>query len=596
MYKLKSIVLIWVLAVFAINVNGNTVSYTYTTVCDGDSTHFVSTSTASKGTIILQEWDFDGDSIFETSGSSTFFKFDSAGTYNVLLKVTTDSGFVGYTSNPVSVNPNPVVAFSAFGNCLGEVTQFTSNVTISNGSIVLYQWELNGNGDFADASGPNPIYNFNTTGFFNVGLNAVSDRGCETQITNTISIDHKPKANFTAQNVCDGKAVSILNSTVSLGPAVSYTWHFGDGNTSNQTEPNNTYAGSGSYTVKLVAENTAGCKDSLSRQVEVYPNPVASFTTTDVCIGQTTEIENTSNYFNQGASNNYWTFGDGTSTFNLNSSLSKTFDESGVYTLTLSVVTSNGCTDTVSGTTTVNALPVYPIVPQSSTEFCAGAEVVLEVFPDSGVTALWSNGEFSNSITANQSGVYEVVFFTIQGCEYQTSEKVLVHEGSPLSISSDTTIEIGVSIMLKVEGSVFYTWGNLEDVSQMNNQMVEVSPSTKTTYTVNAVNEHGCKSATEVTVDVTSGYNLVPSNLMTPDGNGKNDFFYVENIDRYPECEVQIFNSYGKQIYSQKAYANDFDGTVNGDKLPEGTYYYVISCDGNRDNFSGAITILRINE
>ena len=595
MYKLKSILLFWVIALMAVGVKANTVSYNFTTVCDGDTTYFISNSTASKGSIILEEWDFDGDSIFETSGNSTSFKFDSAGTYNVLLKITTDSGFVGYTSNPVTVNPYPVVGFTSAGNCLGFPTQFTSNVTISSGSIASYNWEFNGNGDFADGSGSNPIYQFNSTGFFNIGLRATSDRGCTSEITNTISIDYKPQANFATGNVCDGEEVSFTNNTVSPGPQVSYSWHFGDGNMSNLKEPNNLYAGPGTFIVKLVAGNTAGCKDSVSRQVMVYPNPTATFNTTDVCIGAEATLNNTSNYKGETPSNNYWAFGDGTSTFNLNSTITKTFSESGTYSVDLSVMTQNGCVDSTSGSVYVSPLPIYPIIAQGPTEFCEGDQVVLEVTPDSGVTALWATGELANSITVTKTGQYEVVLFTDLGCEYLTSEEVFVNTGSELTISNDTTIENGTSIILKVDGSVFYSWGNLDDASQTNNQMVEVSPAQTTTYTVDAVNENGCESATEVTVEVTSSYNLIPSNLMTPDGNGKNDFFYVENIDRYPDCEVQIYNAFGKLILNSKPYSNDFDGTVNGEKLPEGTYYYVITCDGNKDNLSGAVTILRIN-
>ena len=294
--------------------------------------------------------------------------------------------------------------------------------------------------------------------------------------------------------------------------------------------------------------------------------------------------------------NNFWDFGDGTSRFDLNTSISKMYDDSQTYTISLSVKTTDGCTDTTSGTVTINPLPIYPIVPSGPTEFCEGGSVTLEVIPDSTTSALWSTGDLAYSIDVEQSGLYEVVLFTDKGCEYKTEQEVIVNTGSELETSNDTSIENGATIELMVSGAATYVWSGFADGTTSINEKVEVSPKVKTTYTIDAINEFGCESSAEINVFIDNNYNLIPSNVMTPDGNGRNDFFYIENIDRYPDCEVQLYNSFGKMIYSQKAYMNDFDGTLNGEQLPEGTYYYIISCDGYDQNFSGALNILRINE
>ena len=82
---------------------------------------------------------------------------------------------------------------------------------------------------------------------------------------------------------------------------------------------------------------------------------------------------------------------------------------------------------------------------------------------------------------------------------------------------------------------------------------------------------------------------------MTPNGDGKNDTWYIDNIDYYSNCQVSIYNRYGFQIYDKTGYLNDWDGTVQngGQVLPDGTYYYVIVCPGNSEPFKGSITILR---
>jgi gliding motility-associated-like protein len=68
----------------------------------------------------------------------------------------------------------------------------------------------------------------------------------------------------------------------------------------------------------------------------------------------------------------------------------------------------------------------------------------------------------------------------------------------------------------------------------------------------------------------------------TPNGNNINDLFVVGNIEFYNERSIDVFNRYGNQVYSSKAYNNDWDGTRsdNGQALPDGTYYYVLTLNG----------------
>ncbi|MGK0430390.1 MAG: gliding motility-associated-like protein, partial [Psychroserpens sp.] len=65
--------------------------------------------------------------------------------------------------------------------------------------------------------------------------------------------------------------------------------------------------------------------------------------------------------------------------------------------------------------------------------------------------------------------------------------------------------------------------------------------------------------------------------------DGVNDVFVIDCIENYPNNSIEIYNRWGNVVYETKEYNNDFDGTSNGrsvlsqgDKLPVGTYYYVI--------------------
>ena len=85
------------------------------------------------------------------------------------------------------------------------------------------------------------------------------------------------------------------------------------------------------------------------------------------------------------------------------------------------------------------------------------------------------------------------------------------------------------------------------------------------------------------------------TNILTPNGDGYNDKWIIENIDFYPNNEVKIFDKAGRMVYGKKSYDNSWDGMLNGMPLAEGTYYYVIDFGKDRPKFKGFITIVREN-
>ena len=80
---------------------------------------------------------------------------------------------------------------------------------------------------------------------------------------------------------------------------------------------------------------------------------------------------------------------------------------------------------------------------------------------------------------------------------------------------------------------------------------------------------------------------------MTPNGDGNNDTWIVENIEAYPNTEVIIVNNQGQQVFTSPNYDGTWDGTFNGKPLPDGTYYYFLKFESGDKVFSGAITIFK---
>ena len=103
------------------------------------------------------------------------------------------------------------------------------------------------------------------------------------------------------------------------------------------------------------------------------------------------------------------------------------------------------------------------------------------------------------------------------------------------------------------------------------------------TFVYELCNTDGCASAT-VTIEVIS--KLIPYNGMSVDDDGKNEHFHIGGINRYPDNVVRIYNRWGVKVFETEGYDNVtrvFRGFSNGrvvvetsDKLPQGTYYYVI--------------------
>ena len=109
------------------------------------------------------------------------------------------------------------------------------------------------------------------------------------------------------------------------------------------------------------------------------------------------------------------------------------------------------------------------------------------------------------------------------------------------------------------------------------------------------VDSNGCQYQDVVRVYVEPP--LVFYNTITPNNDGKNDFWTIKNIENYPFCRVEIYNKWGQQVYQDIGYNNiqRWDGISNGNPLPSGTYFYIVDngSELNNEIFKGTITLLR---
>ena len=192
-------------------------------------------------------------------------------------------------------------------------------------------------------------------------------------------------------------------------------------------------------------------------------------------------------------------------------------------------------------------------------------------------------------------GTYEVSLevATINGCTNVFTSNAVVNSLPNVVAMNDTTVSRGIPFTLNATGASTYIW---DPPAGLNNQLAQsptASIGATTTFTVVGTDANGCESSDEVVVEVIDDFTVIPSNVFTPDGNGINDTWFIDNIVNYNNARVVIFNLWGDIIFESDNYQNEWDGTFNNDLLPAGNYYYVISNPDHDKVYRGTITLLR---
>lgn len=163
---------------------------------------------------------------------------------------------------------------------------------------------------------------------------------------------------------------------------------------------------------------------------------------------------------------------------------------------------------------------------------------------------------------------------------------------------ADTSIYRGTSIQLLTTDSANATWFpdyNLS-CSSCNNPIAK--PDSTTTYYVYTELANGCINTDTIEVRVIQSIDYIDlfiPNIITPNSDGANDAWVINDLASYPNNEVIILNRWGDQVFTAKPYNNDFLGTLWGKPLPEATYYYLvkITVAGQVKTFDGPLTIMR---
>lgn len=425
--------------------------------CAGKTVTFADNSTVPSGAITKWTWNFGDASspVVATTSSNQTHTYAATGPYTVTLQVETASGCQStVTSLPITVSPNPVVAFNLPNVCLpAGAAQFNSTSTISDNteSQFTYSWNF---GDAGVSSVQNPLHNYTAAGPFPVSLTVTSNNGCATTLVqNLATVFAEPVAAFTAPaEICLGATVNFTDQSTAAGSTVTqWTWDFGDLTGSTDRNPTKTYTVPGTYTVRLVVASAAGCQtvspaNIATKTIIVRALPVANFNLSlPGCVGQGVTFTDAS--VSNGGSIVKWTwdYGDATNAVLTNgNAFTHVYANVNTYNATLQVETSNGCVSAVTlRPITINALPTAGF---SIPEICVN-DVLAPFSNSSGSDATsweWNFGDANatpgnpNTSTAQNpthhytvAGNYtaQLIAINAAGCRDTTTNTVRVNGG-----------------------------------------------------------------------------------------------------------------------------------------------------------------------
>lgn len=352
-------------------------------------------------------WDFgNGNGSIQQNPSAIYM---TPGTYTVRLIASGASGadtVIKTQLITVFRNPEAKLVASDTSGCVPAPISFADISAPGDASITSWLWDF---GDGTTSSQQSPHHTYTNPGIYTVTLLVRDANGCRNELTRPdyMTIMPKPTAAFTGSPTsgCNIPHTVSFNNTTAGGSGFTYLWSFGDGATSAQQNPSHTYTTGGTFTVSLIATNSAGCSDTLTRTDYVtINNIVADFTANRLnpCVGQ--GVQFTSN--SPGAVWWRWSFGDGGTSNSENPS--RSYSSAGLYTVTLIVRNANGCYDTI---TKVDYIDVRP---RPTSNFTAAPRVGCEVpftvqFTNTtvdGVSYEWDFGDGSTSTAQDPSHTY----------------------------------------------------------------------------------------------------------------------------------------------------------------------------------------------
>jgi gliding motility-associated-like protein len=560
-------------------------------------------------------WEFGDGGI--SVDPNPVYPYLTAGEYSVSLTVTDCNGCsstlykVGYVLVP---GPYGTIAFSDDTICVEHEFEIYISVA-STDTLTLYL----DNGDvisidvaYSDSLTTIIIpYTYTASGVYLPSVLLADTNSCLSVISGTDSVwvGNNPTAEYLVPDPtqCFGSPFTFTDSSSGLDSIVLWVWNTGDSFFFEDASItfNHFYADTGLYNTSLYVFTEYGCVDSMFIDVNVLPYPVTTLTNdTALCPGQSVPLAAT------GGNIYTWTpsadLSDPTSANPV-----ATPDSTTLYT----VEVGNGyCSVFDSVLVTVVDQLILNAGPDTS--LCIGDEIQLyanfitEVSINN-ITYYWSPPDFlsdpniPNPVSSALDDIVYTIYASCGNLNDTADADIKISIPPDVEIPEDTIIIIqGQSVLLTsvvVGGDppLIYEWQPTSEVDCPGCEEVNVTPDNNTIYSCQITDVLGCTDIDFVLVRVLTCDEtlfLIP-NLMTPNGDGRNDVFKF-NFEGgvIGVRDINVYDRWGELMFHTDNIDEHWDGYFNGVLCNPGVYVYTfigICLDGTETVVKGNVTLVK---
>ena len=600
-------------AQFTVSYSGNTVTtMPATSPVDSLTQHF---------------WNF-GDGFTSTAMVATH-TYNQCGTYMI------SHGVSGYDSSMSPCGDSVIMAINiSCGNSCNIVAAFNSHldslqpliVAFTNSSLVnanvpnTFYWSFGDGQTVVTGDLTSVSHAYSTIGTYAVCLIATSSSGCSDTTCMTVVVQDAPptpcsmNAAFVADTLGASRVVAFYDQSTSTTQISSYLWSFGDGSSSNLSNPTHQYPAPGTYQACLTIQGDSIQGAPLCTSTSCQTIVIAADTTV-ICNTPAAYnwIEDTSHngvvyFYNVSSSTDTtslvsWNFGDGTS--GTGWGISHTYATSGTYTVCMTFTSPNGCVRDTCHTIVVNVnnpapcnlVPMFEVLlaPNTNSSFAFNNT---SLFCDPSATITWSFGDSTfdtgNTISHSfaQSGSYWVCMHVAMSntCFGDTCINVVVNNPTPCNISasfiatpSTTQSNSFTFTSLTANPSAQINW-LISDSTFLTGQSVQHSFANPGIYSVcSSVSLDNCIADTCINIVVDS-FNITPipaSPMVTYPNPAHNQLHVVLPVAQPQVVVATIYNMQNIVMSQQTIPANGNQSlTINISNLIPGMYILKLNYNG----------------
>ncbi len=593
---------------FSIDIVGVIAQYIFINTCGAKRTFSFTNTTLGNQSVIT--WNFGDGSPISNIPNPTH-TFPPVGLFVTSLTITDNATGCTDIYYRAIYTASPILTNSIAAICRNSSTTFNLQNNYPNNGAG-YTWNVAG---LPAVTNSTASYTITASILGNFSNNfVVINNGVEycldtvTQLANLLV--KGPNLSYTIPaSVCANSSFNILNTSSPFVPTDTvklWYWNYGiipTRDTTFQPRPMK-YAGAGTYTIKLVAKDKAGCIDSLSKQIIVKPIPfLRVFPRTDtICLGQSIQLI---------------AFHSDTLSWSPSATLSCATCDTVIANPTTTTLyfarANNALNCPVFDSSLITVFQPFTAAPVTSTVYvCLNDSVQINALPFGNVIT-WSPTTTISNINAYNPFVspptnttYTAVLIDSVGCFSDTTfVDVIVKTLPNVTAGPDQILPYNSMFTITaVYGSnvVSYEWSPANSLTCSTCPITFGTALQSQLYTIKVTSDSGCVSKDDINIFIECKYaNLLMPTAFTPNRDGKNDIFYpltrgIKTVKRFA-----VYNRYGQQVFERTDFLPNnrlfgWDGKLKGIDQISDTYVYILEtiCDlGEIISRNGSFLLLR---